>query len=322
MKFAMAFFFPEHEVKIPLARQLGVTEAVTNANRGYGDQPWLPEPFGRKVAHFAEMGLHVSVVESPTPLEAVKLGIDGRDEEIERFIAFLDTMERLDIHTVCYNWMPVIGWFRSRKGIETRGGAKVCGFDYDDVKELPPTEYGIIPPERMWANLDYFLDAVLPEAEKRGIVMALHPDDPPVPQIRGISRLFINAEAFRELFRRHPSEYNCMTMCQGSFAAAGENVPALIREFDNRIAFAHFRDVRGSAVHFEETFHDDGMTDMYACMKAYDEIGFEGCLRPDHVPVMAGEDDKNTGYSILGNLFAIGYMRGLYEAVLKQAGEN
>jgi mannonate dehydratase len=82
-----------------------------------------------------------------------------------------------------------------------------------------------------------------------------------------------------------------------------------------KIAYVHFRDVRGTPERFVETFHDDGPTDMLACMRAYQAIGFEGVLRPDHVPTMEGESNDNPGYEALGRLFAIGYIRGLQEAV-------
>lgn len=325
MKIAMAYFYDEHKNKVALSKQLGVTHVVTNASRkgdtvgGTDPKPWDYVPFLHKVKSYEDAGLTVSVVEGPTPLDRAKLGLPGKDEEIEVFCRFLKTMGRLGIDTVCYNWMPIVGWFRSNLNVETRGGARVTAFDYSLMKDAPLTEAGIVSEETMWKNLEYFLKAVVPVAEEAGVRLAVHPDDPPVPSLRGISRILIKPEAFDRLIDMVPSEYNGITMCQGSFAAMGGDIPSLIRHFGKRkkIFFAHFRDIRGTAEKFVEAFHDDGQTDMFECMKCYKEIGFEGCMRPDHVPAMAGEENINPGYSLLGNLFAIGYMKGLIEAVEK-----
>lgn len=325
MKLAMAYFYEEHSNKIALSKQLGVTHVVTNASGkgdlicANGDKPWDYVPFLHKVKAYEDAGLTVSVVEGPTPLDRAKLGLPGKDEEIEDFCNFLITMGKLGISTLCYNWMPIVGWYRSNTSVETRGGARATAFHYDLVKDAPLTEAGIVSADSMWKNLEYFLKAVVPVAEENGVHLAVHPDDPPVPTLRGISRILVKPEAFDRLMNLVPSANNGITMCQGSFSAMGGDIPALIRHFgkQKKIFFAHFRDIRGTAENFVETFHDDGQTDMFECMKCYKEIGFEDCMRPDHVPAMAGEENMNPGYSILGNLFAIGYMKGLIEAVEK-----
>jgi mannonate dehydratase len=109
---------------------------------------------------------------------------------------------------------------------------------------------------------------------------------------------------------------NGITLCQGNFALMAPDLPATIRHFgrQGKIFFVHLRDVRGTPERFQETFQDDGPTDMLACLRAYREVGFEGVLRPDHVPTMAGEDNSNPGYEAMGRLFAIGYIKGLREA--------
>jgi mannonate dehydratase len=99
-----------------------------------------------------------------------------------------------------------------------------------------------------------------------------------------------------------------------------DDLPAVIRHFgrQNKIFFVHLRDVRGSAEKFVETFHDDGQTDLLACIRAYRDVGYEGVCRPDHVPTMEGDDNDRPGYSSIGRLFAIGYIKGLREAVYAQ----
>jgi mannonate dehydratase len=110
---------------------------------------------------------------------------------------------------------------------------------------------------------------------------------------------------------------NGITLCQGNFTLMTENLPDVIRHFGSqgKIFFVHFRDVRGDVYKFEETFHDDGKTDMLACMRAYRGVGYEGVCRPDHVPTMEGDKNDRPGYSSIGHLFAIGYLKGLREAV-------
>jgi mannonate dehydratase len=328
MKLSMAYFLDKYKNKIDIARQLGVKYAVigpaNDMNTLEGtDRPWEYLPMMRRVNSFADVGLKVEVVEGAyTPMEKIKLGLPGRDEEIEVFLEFLKTISSLDIHTVCYNWMPVIGWFRTNINVETRGGARVTAFNNELLKDAPLTEAGLVTADTMWSNLEYFLKAIVPTAEELGVQLAVHPDDPPVPSLRGIARILINADAFQKMIDMVPSKINGITMCQGSFSSMGENVPELIRRFggQKKIFFAHFRDVRGVADNFVETFHEDGQTDMFECIKCYKEINFEGCIRPDHVPTMVGEDNLNPGYSTLGKLYAIGYMRGLMEAVEKVYG--
>jgi len=321
MKIAMSYFHEEHEKKKKLSRQLGVDYAVVAVpDTEYllnGMEPWDYIPLQNLVKSFEKEGLTISVIEVPPPMEKIKLGLEGRDEEIENFCTFLHNIAKLGIKTVCYNWMPVIGWFRTKTAVKARGEALVTGFDYDEISNAPLTEAGIVTEEQLWENLEYFLKAVVPTAEKAGVQLAIHPDDPPVSSIRGISRILINAEAFERVVNIVPSQYNGITMCQGSFSAMGEDVPKLIRYFGSRkkIFFAHFRDIRGTAYKFVETFHEEGQQDMREAVKAYKEISYEGVIRPDHVPTIAGEENILPGYGILGNLFAIGYMKGLIEAV-------
>jgi mannonate dehydratase len=108
-------------------------------------------------------------------------------------------------------------------------------------------------------------------------------------------------------------------MCQGNFSTMGADVPAEIRRFgrQNAIHFVHFRDVRGTPEKFQETFHEEGQTDMFEAMRAYDDIGYAGPLRLDHAPTMSGESNNNPGYETMGRLFAIGYIKGLMEGVNK-----
>lgn len=143
----------------------------------------------------------------------------------------------------------------------------------------------------------------------------MHPDDPPVPAIRGISRIMTSADNIEKAVNLVPSPNMGITMCQGSFQAMGEDVVSCIYRFgkQKKINFVHFRDTRGDKYCFHETFHDNGPTDMAAAVRAYKEVGYDGYVRVDHVPAMAGEDAEHPGYGSVGRLFAIGYLRGLLE---------
>jgi mannonate dehydratase len=179
------------------------------------------------------------------------------------------------------------------------------------------TEYGIITDEQMWDNLKYFLERVVPVAEKANVKLAMHPDDPPLSPIRGISRIMSSIENYQRLIDLVPSPVNGIALCQGNFTLMTDDLPSVIRHFGNqkKIFFVHFRDVRGTPEKFEETFHDNGQTNMLECIKAYKDIGYDGVCRPDHVPTMEGDSNDNPMYSSIGRLFAIGYIKGLREAV-------
>lgn len=300
-----------------LARQLGVKEAVC-------DLPYADPAFDYADKEqlkcinqsMNEYGFKITVIEGAPPNEKIKLGLPGRDEEIERFNRLVRNMADLGIETICYNFMPVLGWFRNHTDIRTRGGALVTGYNDDEMKSLPLTSAGIVTAEKMWKNYEYFINATLPNAERCGVKMALHPDDPPVASIRGLSRIFINNAAFDKALALSQSPCHGITFCQGCFATMGEDIGQSIPHFGkDRIFFVHFRDVKGTAEHFEETFHDAGKTDMPRAMKAYLDAGIEAPVRVDHVPTMAGEENGKPGYMNKGRLYAIGYLRGILETL-------
>jgi mannonate dehydratase len=278
--------------------------------------PWGREAIARDKELFAEQGFVLSAIEDTAPMDKTRLGLPGRDEEIERIITQVRAMGELEIPVLCYNWMALSSWARTSIDLPTRGGALVTGFRLVDAEQLPKiVQPGQVSAESLWAALEYFLDAVLPEAEAAGVRLALHPDDPPLPVVRGVPRIMSSLASYRRLLALSRSASNAVTFCQGNFALMTDDVPAAIREFANAIAFVHFRDLRGSADDFQETFHDDGQTDMAACLRAYQEIGFAGPMRADHVPTMFGEPNDRPGYEVLGRLFAVGYIRGLLHAV-------
>jgi mannonate dehydratase len=212
--------------------------------------------------------------------------------------------------------MAKVGWFRTRTDLPERGGALVSGFRLSDAESMGLTDAGEVSEDAIRQNYQRFLREVLPTAEEAGVQMALHPDDPPVSPLRGIGRIFTGGAGFRWAMSLSDSPAHKITFCQGSLGAAGEDLPALAREFGmaGRIAFLHFRDITGTATDFRETFHDNGPTDMPAMLRLYAEMGFDVPIRVDHVPTLSGEENADAGYAALGRLYAIGYLRGLCEA--------
>jgi mannonate dehydratase len=304
-----------------LAKQAGVDWAVGglpfDERLNGADAPWDYLPLLRMKQGYENGGFKLAVIEARPPLNNAKRGLPGRDEEIATVCALLENMGRLGIPAWCYEWMVDFNWLRTSTSTPSRGGSVVTSFDSALLRDAPPTDLGPISEDELWQNLEYFLRKVLPVAERANVKLAMHPDDPPLSPIRGVGRIMRSVENFQRLLDLAPSPMNGVTLCQGNFTLMTDDLPGAIRQFgrQGKIFFVHFRDVRGTPEHFEETWHDAGKTDMLACLKAYKEIGFEGVLRPDHVPTVEGDSNANAGYSSFGRLYAIGYIRGLRQAV-------
>jgi mannonate dehydratase len=257
-------------------------------------------------------GLALSVVEGYLPIDAIVYGRAERDDQIGQVSTLIRNMGRLGVEVLCYNFMPFFDMIRTSFRAPERGGAISNSFD-GSLMDPTPAEPSLTS-EQLWAHLEYFLRRVVPVAEDAGVRLAMHPDDPPVPVLRGSEQIIGSVAAYERLVELVPSPANGICFCQGTFAEMGEEIPTAIRRLAPWIHYAHFRDVRGTAPVFQETFHDNGKTDMAAAMRTYFEVGFRGAMRPDHVPSMDGEEDEGRGYTMLGRLFAVGYMRGLMHA--------
>ena len=248
----------------------------------------------------------------------------------------------------CYNWMPTADWTRTAVDEPERGGCLTTSFVPGEssaaalaAMHLNEGEHrdggataagaGGCSSDQLWTNLESFLRDVLPACEAAGVALAMHPDDPPLPELNGKAQIMFDAAQLERCCRLRPSICNGVTFCQGSLAAADEDMVAAIEKLAEFIRFVHFRDIVGSAREpqgFRETWTDNGKTDMAACIAAYMRVfgadernGGRGVpIRPDHVPVLAHEVTEEhpageyPGYMIGGRLFAVGYIRGLIEA--------
>ena len=285
-----------------------------------------------------------------------------REEALSHYRELLESMGRLGIKLLCYNFMVGKGW--SRTGVrEGRGGAKATYFSLrvgekssswrkDEQIPLSNTNSKLqLNADQVWANYEYFIKAVMPTAEKCGVRMGLHPDDPCLPSLGGYARIFGSIEAYDRAYALYPSPSNAVTFCQANFKLMLGNGPLTrftrftglhelgaeppdpdnpvnpvnpvqtledaARHFGKRIAFIHVRDVEGTKEDFTELFHDQGDTDQFALMRTYRELGLDVPVRGDHVPEMAYDrvltPEGTPGYFTLGRLFANGYLKALLQ---------
>lgn len=305
---------PLNVTNMRLAAQCGV-EGVVSRYPGPDLQDLL------KVKRFVnEQSLELFSIEGYLPIENIKTGTDHDGRELAAMKSLVRNMGAAGVPLLCYNFMSGTDWVRTKLNAPQRGGAKVTAFDLAEAKHaisLNTHQAATVAPlggEELWANLERFLCEVIPVAEEAGVTLAMHPDDPPLPEFHGKARIMNSVESFERLVALVPSPRNAICFCQGTFATMGVDIPATIRRLGKHIAYVHFRDVEGTPSAFAETFHDNGPTDMAEAIRAYREVGFTGPIRPDHVPQLEGEDDGEPGYTMLGRLFAFGYIRGLLHA--------
>lgn len=309
---------PLSDENLTLAAQCGVDQIVVRY-----PGPDLSE-FNRMQQRIRSFGMEIGVVEGYLPIDRIKLGTDD-GTDLKAMKALIRHMSDLDIRLVCYNFMAGTDWIRTSVDTLERGGSKVTAFRLADLDKarIPgrpafraELEPGAKRPE-LWKNLQNFLEEIIPVAEDAGVVMAMHPDDPPLPQLLGNDRIMHDVAGFERLVEIVKSPSNKIAFCQGSFSEMGIDIPATIRRIGSHIAYVHYRDVVGTPDDFRESWQDNGQTDMAEAMRAYREVGFSGPMRPDHVPQMIGEDDGEPGYTMLGRLFAFGYIRGMMHATEK-----
>src|SRR5579875_777797 len=283
-------------------RQLGVEEATGILPRSYPDwrqwrydEPWDYASLSNYKRMVEEFGFKLTVIEDNPPMERIKYGLPGKEEQLDSVARLIENMGKLHIPVWVYNWMPTM-WERTRRALRGRGGAIVGGFSAEDLKDAPPPRLG------------------------------RHPDDPPVDELQGTARIMNSVEAFNRLLELSPSEFNGITLCQGNFTLMTYNLPATVAHFleRGRIFFVHFRDVKGDRRSFVETFIDEGMTNLYATMKEYVKHGYYGPFRGDHTPTLAGDASQisTPGYSSLGRIHAIGYIQGLFRAAISELNKQ
>jgi mannonate dehydratase len=264
-------------------------------------------------------GLKLSAVGSPSfrHWEKIFFGLPGRDEQIENWIKTIRNLGKAGIPILQNTWVLNAGatiplWRTSAEKVG-RGGTEIVRFDNVVAQQAPVTKFGTLSEDDAWANLSYFLKAVIPVAEESGVTLTLHPVDPQVPSIAGIARPVRSVAAYERLFSMIPSKALQMTFCLGCFTQMlpPAEVYRTIRHFgrQGRIGYVHFRGIRGSIEKFDEVFPDEGDLDMVEAMRALHESGFRGAIQPDHAPHTTGDSE----YGHISHAFQIGYLKGVLQ---------
>ena len=343
MTLSFRWYGPDDAVSLEYIAQIpkmkGIVSALYNIPAG---EVWPLAELEEMRETIEAASLEFNVVESIPVHEDIKLGRPTRDRLIENYCTSIEHMGEAGIPVLCYNFMPVFDWFRTDLAMPNPDGSTALSFDQSDhdridlstgTGSLPGwgaaftsaqlqgllAAYKSVDEEKLWDNLGYFLERVVPVAASSGVKMAIHPDDPPW-SIFGLPRIITTLDSLRRFTDLVDHPANGVTLCSGSFGARPDNdVPAMIREIGGkgRIHFAHCRNVKITG---PKTFHESqhpaslGSVDMVDVMRAYEEIGFTGPLRPDHGRMIWGETGR-AGYGLYDRALGAMYLQGLWEAL-------
>jgi mannonate dehydratase len=295
-------------------------------------------------------GLQLAGIESVNIHDAIKIGSPDREQYIENYITTLERLGQAGIHMVCYNFMPVFDWTRTELARMRPDGSTVLAYNQAAVDAIDPAKmfdsiagdmngtvmpgwepermahvkelfemYKDVDDEKLFANLKYFLERIMPTCDKYDINMAIHPDDP-AWSVFGLPRIIINKQNILRMMKMVDNPHNGVTFCSGSYGTNLENdLPDMIRSLKGRIHFAHVRNLKfNSPTDFEEAAHlsSDGTFDMYEIMLALYDIGFDGPIRPDHGR-MIWDEVAMPGYGLYDRALGATYLNGLWEAIEK-----
>ena len=344
MKMTFRWYGESDPVKLEYIRQIpgmyGIVSAIYDVPVG---EVWPLDKLQTLRARIEGVDLKFEVVESVPVHEDIKLGKPTRDRLITNFCQNIRHCARAGVKVICYNFMPVFDWTRTEMAKVLPDGSTTLAFDARAVAQIDPEqgislpgwdasyqpaqlkslldEYRSVGEDALWANLEYFLKAIVPVAEEVGIKMAMHPDDPPRP-IFGLPRIVKNRDDLYRLVNIVDSPANGLTLCSGSLGAdLCNNIESLVREFGGlgRIHFGHLRNVKvePDGTFYESTHNScDGSLDMAAIVRAYSDVGFSGYVRPDHGRMIWGETGK-PGYGLYDRALGAVYLNGLWEATVK-----
>jgi mannonate dehydratase len=305
-----------------------------------GEQRWeLADLVGLRT-RVESYGLRLEAIENiPNQFyEKAMFGHHGRDEEIDHVAATIRNLGRAGIPVLGFHWMPTSVW-RTDLAPVGRGGAVVSAFDLTASKEAANLDKILIArrdrrvedqkdswsrgaqfvvpvqlsDQDMWANFEYFLKALGPVAEEAGVRLALHPDDPPVPELGGVARIFRSVEALERAVEIWPGPGFAIELCLGTVSEMGGEQAVLdaVRYLAPRdkIAYVHLRDVRGTVPSFVECFLGEGNYNPARVIRELHRGGYDGFILDDHTPALVGDSP----YGHRGRAFALGYIQGLIE---------
>ena len=315
MRVGLGQFNELTDEKLAFIKQCGADDFLMNTPKLPGDKQWEYEDLLalRRRADAAQLRLMALENVPVSFYDKAMLGLPGRDEQIAHMQTTIRNMGRAGIPILGYHWMPNSVW-RTPEMAVLRGGARGTRFNLAEHDPNQLTHGRIYSEDEMWANYEYYLARILPVAEESNVQLALHPDDPPVPSLGGIARIFRNFDGFKRAMDTFDSPYHGLDFCMGCWSEMGgmENVIRAVRHFGARdkIIYVHFRDVQGTADNFNECFINEGNVNPFEVVKTLRDVGFTGFMITDHVPHMV--DDTDWGHR--GRAYAIGYIAALIEA--------
>lgn len=270
----------------------------------------------RRRVEAAGLALHEIMLADGYNFCRAAVGRPDGEAEIARFVRFLEDLGRAGIEATTYAWHTG-GAFRT--GTASTRGCSTRLFELARARAMPQAydrEYG---DEEVWRAYGRWLERVLPVAERTGVRLQLHPNDPPVSHA-GVARIFRDSAAFeRAMEMAAHSPCSGVLFCVGCWAemsgpdGRGEDIEAAIRSLGCRghILQVHLRNIDRPLPDFRETFPDNGYLDMPALVRALAEVGFSGMIVPDHVPKPEGSEAS----AQTAEGYALGYIRGLIDAV-------
>jgi mannonate dehydratase len=295
---------------------------------GANPEVWEPDYLHRLKARLADAGLELAAIENFDPADwyDVLLGGPRRAEQLERLKQIIRNIGKAGIPVFGYNF-SIAGVASRESGAFARGGAESVGMNDIDERPIPngmvwnmvydpdapPGELSPASEEELWQRLEVFLSEIIPVAEEAGVVLAAHPDDPPVERVRGQPRLVWRPDRYDRLLDLYPSASNKLEFCLGTLAEMpGHDLLATLGHFLERdaLGYVHFRNVHGTAPAYVETFIDDGDIDMLDVMRLLKRHNYDGVLIPDHTPQMSCNAPWHAGMA-----YALGYMHALNTCV-------
>lgn len=353
MKMTLRWFGENYDsVKLWQIRQIpGVVGVISTLYDTAPGEEWSLEAIRALKKQINDAGLGLLGIESVNIYDAIKVGSPDRDMYIENYIRTIKKLASENIRMVCYNFMPVFDWTRSDLAKPREDGSTVLAYDQSKIDALDPEKlfnqvdgnsHGFVMPgweperlahvrelfdmykdvdnERLFENLVYFLNAIMPTCDAFDINMAIHIDDP-AWSVFGLPRIITNKENLLRLMKAVDNPHNGVTLCTGSLSSNPDNdIPDIIRSLKGRIHFAHVRNTRHLAPGvFEEAAHyaADGSLDMAEIMRALIDIGFDGPIRPDHGRHIWGEVCM-PGYGLYDRALGSQYLLGLYDGIRKE----
>jgi mannonate dehydratase len=305
----------------------------TGTDTGWGragdpNQLWTLEELKTLRRDVNAAGLELEAIENFDPAHWHDILLDGprKRQHFENIKTIIRRVGEVGIPIIGYNF-SIAGVSGRVKAPFARGDAFSVGMDgpFDTPMPRgmvwnmiydPDAAAGVEPSathEVLWQRLSEFLDEVLPVAEKAGVVFAAHPDDPPMPTMRGQPRLVYQPHMYERLLDSYTSPSNALEFCLGTLAEMTEgNVYDATDRYSRqgKLAYVHFRNVHGKVPHYHETFVDDGDIDMLRVLRILKANGFRGVLIPDHTPQMTCDAPWHAGMA-----YALGYMRCALQAI-------